>query len=67
MIRHARAACILVLALPILTRPVAMVEPSLRTLLVPAIGTASLIEPGLLATSQAAITLPTVTMRTKKE
>lgn len=67
MIRHACAACVLVLALPILTLPVAMVEPSFGALLMSAIGTAPLIKSGLLATGLAAIALTTVTVRTQKE
>jgi hypothetical protein len=67
MIRHACAGCALALALPILTLPVAMIEPSLGALLMPAIGTAPLTKPGLLAAGQAAITLTTVTVRAEKE
>ena len=62
MIRHAGAGCALALALPILTLPVAMSEPSLGALLMPAIGTAPLIKPVLLAAGQAAITLTKYTV-----
>jgi hypothetical protein len=47
--------------------PVAMIEPSLRTLLVPAIGAAPLMEPGLIAASEAAIALSAITARTEKK
>jgi hypothetical protein len=47
--------------------PVAMVEPSFRTLLVPAIGAAQLLEPGLIAASEAAVALSAITARTEKE
>jgi hypothetical protein len=52
---------------PILTLSVAMIKPSLRTLLVPAIGASALLDSGLLATGQAAIALSAITLRAKKE
>jgi hypothetical protein len=67
MIRHACVACSLAPPLPILTLPVPMIESSLGALLVPTIGTSSLAEPGLMAAGQAAIALPTVTVRAEKE
>ena len=67
MIRHARVDRSLAAALAISTLPVAMIESSLGTLLVPAIGTSSLIEPGLLAADQAAIALPVITVGAEKE
>ena len=63
MIRH---ACLRA-APPILPLPVAMIESSFRTLLVSAIGATTLREPGLLAASEAAITLPAITAGTKKK
>jgi len=59
VIRHARLRA----ALTVLLLPVAMIEPSFRTLLVSAIGTTPLMEPGLLAAGKAAIALPAVTVR----
>ena len=44
-----------------------MIESSLRTLLVPAIGTAALTEPSLLAAGEAAIALPAITVGTQKK
>jgi hypothetical protein len=44
-----------------------MVEPPFGTLLVAAVGGASLPEPGLLATGETAIALPAVTVGTEKE
>ena len=67
MIRHARVDRSLAAALAISTLPGAMIESSLGTLLVPAIGTSSLIEPGLLAADQAAIALPVITVGAEKE
>ena len=63
MIRHA----VLALALPILTLPVAMIEPSLETLLIPAISAPSLKKPGLPAAGLAAIPLPAITVRAEKK
>lgn len=67
MIRHARLTGSLAPTLPILTLPVAMIEPSLRALLAPAIGASPLLEPGLLATGQAAIALSAIAVRAEKE
>src|SRR5215831_19083695 len=58
LIRHAGRV-----ALPVGALPVAMIEPALRTLLVPAVGRAVLPEPGFAATSRAAIALPAVAVR----
>ncbi len=63
MIRHAR----LRLAAPILPLPVAMVQLSFRAPRVAAVGTASLLAPGLRAAGEAAIALATVTMLTDPE
>jgi hypothetical protein len=65
LIRHARRGQ--VLPPPVLTLPVAMIQQSFRTLLMPTIGTSPLAEPGLLAAGLAAIALPAVTMRAQKE
>jgi hypothetical protein len=67
MIRHACVACAFAPTLPIFTLPVAMIEPPLGTLLMPAIGTASLMKPGLLAAGLAAIPLPAITVRAEKK
>ena len=47
--------------------PVTVIEPSFRTLLMPAIRTAPLMESGLVAAIEAAIALSAITMRTEKE
>ena len=60
-------ACPLRLALPVLPLPVPMIESSFRTLLVATVGLAALMEPGLMAASQAAIALTAITARTEKE
>jgi hypothetical protein len=49
------------------TLPVAMIESTLRTLLMPAIGAVQLLEPSLLAASPTAIALATITARAQKE
>ena len=67
MIRHARMCCSLIVTLTILTLPVAMIQSSLRTLLVPVIGAAPLMEPGLTPANQTAITLSAVAVRAEKE
>jgi hypothetical protein len=67
LIRHARFDRSLAAALAISTLPVAMIESPLGTLLVPAIGSSPLIEPGLLAAGQAAIALPVITVGAEKE
>jgi hypothetical protein len=46
---------------------VAMIEPPFGTLLVPAVGAASLTEPRLLAAGETAIALPAITGGTQKE
>jgi len=55
------------LALPVLTLTVAMIQPAFGTLLVPAIGTATLAHPGLLAAGLTAIALAAVAAGAKKE
>jgi hypothetical protein len=47
--------------------PVTVIEAAFRTLLMPAIGTASLMKPRLVATVQAAIALSAITTRAEKE
>jgi hypothetical protein len=49
-------------ALTVLPLPVAMIEPALWTLLVPAIGAAHLMDPGLIAASEAAVALAAITV-----
>jgi len=44
-----------------------MIEPPFGALLMPAIGATPLLEPGFIAASDAAIALPAVALRTKKE
>lgn len=63
LIRHANRR----VALPVGPLPVAMIEPALRTLLVPAVSRAVLPEPGFGATSRAAIALAAVAVRTNPE
>ena len=63
MIRHARLA----LALAVLSLPVAMIEPSLRTLLMAAIRATPLMKPCLLTAGEAAIALAAVTVGTEEE
>ena len=46
---------------------VPMIEASFQTPLVPAIGTAPLPQPGLIAAGQAAIALPAITVGTEEE
>ena len=58
MIRHARPR----LAAPILPLPVAMIQAPFQTPLVAVVGAASLPEPGLGATGEAAIALSTITV-----
>jgi hypothetical protein len=62
LIRHAGRV-----ALPVGALPVAMIEPALRTLLVPAVSRAMLPEPSFGATSRAAIALPAVAVRANPE
>ena len=62
LIRHAGR-----MTLPVGALPVAMIEPALRTLLVPAVRRAVLPEPGFGATSRAAVALPAVAVRTDPE
>jgi hypothetical protein len=59
LIRHARLRP----ALPVLALTVAMIPPSFRTVLVTAVGTAVLMESGLVAAGEAAIALTSVTVR----
>lgn len=63
MIRHARLAP----SLPELTLAVAVVEPSFRALLMPAVGGASLSQARLLPADGAAIPLAAVTVGAEKE
>jgi hypothetical protein len=59
LIRH---ACFhWVAATPIFSLAVAMIEPSLWAPLVPSVGTAALLTPGLLAATGAAISMPAIT------
>ena len=58
MIRHARPR----LPAPILPLPVAMIQSPFPTALVAVVGAASLPEPGLGATGEAAIALSTITL-----
>jgi hypothetical protein len=53
--------------LPVLPLPVTMIEPPLWTLLVSAVGAASLKEPRLLAAGKAAVALSAIAVRTQKE
>ena len=53
--------------MPVLPLPVAMVEPSFRTLLMSAIGSAPLPLPRLITASEAAVALSAIAMRTEKE
>ena len=55
------------LTLPVALLPVAMIESSFRTLLVAAIGLAVLLQPGVVAASEAAIALSPITTGTEKE
>ena len=55
------------LAAAISSLPIAMVEASFRTLLMPAASRAQLLDAGLKATVQAAIALPPVTVRADQE
>jgi len=55
------------LALTVLPLPVTMIEASFQTLLVSAIGTASLVQPGLIAAGHAAIALSAITVGAEKE
>jgi hypothetical protein len=57
LIRHAHPAGLAVSILPL---PVAMVQPSFRAPLVPAVRSASLLQPGLSAASRAAIALSAI-------
>jgi hypothetical protein len=54
-------------ALTVLPLPVTMVESTFAALLMPAIGTAALLEPGPIAAGNAAITLPAITVRAHKK
>jgi hypothetical protein len=54
-------------ALPVLPLPVAMIEPTFRTLLVPAISGAPLVEAGLTAAGEAAIALSAITVGTEEK
>jgi len=63
LIRHAR----LRLAPPVLALPVAMIQPSFRTLLVPAVGVALLLPSCGGAAVGPAIALPTITVLTDPE
>ena len=63
MIRHAGRR----VALPVGALAVAMIEPALQALLVPAVSRAVLPEPGFGATGRAAIALPAVAVRADPE
>ena len=63
MIRHAGLRP----ALPVLPLTVAMIPPSFRTVLVTAVGTAALMESGLITAGEAAIALSAVTVRAEIE
>ena len=63
MIRHPRSR----LAAPILPLPVAMVQPAFGTLLMPAVGTAPLLESRCGAAGEAAIALSSITVLTDPE
>ena len=65
MIRH--AILFLTASPPILPLVVVMVELSARTLLVPFIGIPPLLTPGLIATLDAAITVPAIAVRADEE
>jgi hypothetical protein len=67
LIRHARLEHSFPAALAIHTLSVTVIESPLGTLLVSAIGAPPLPYSGLLATNQAAIPLPTITMGAEKE
>jgi hypothetical protein len=54
-------------ALAIGTLPIAVIEPPLGTLLVPAIGTPPLLDSGLLTAGQATVTLPAITVRAEEK
>ena len=58
MIRHAGLSA----TFPILPLAVAMIEPALGALLMPAVGAAALLEPGLEAALQTAIAMSAITM-----
>ena len=63
MIRHAALG----LAKAILPLAIAMVEPPLGALLVPAVGAASLAEPRMALTAETAVALAVITADAKKE
>jgi hypothetical protein len=63
LIRHARLAP----ALAVLSLPVAMIEPSLGTLLMAAIGATPLMEAGMMTAGEAAIALSAITVGTEEE
>jgi hypothetical protein len=54
-------------AKPILALPVAVIEPAFHTALVPPVGTAPLMETGLLPAFRTAIAMPAITVRADKE
>ena len=54
-------------AFSVLPLPVAMIEPSFGTLLMPAIGAAPLAPAGLIAAGAAAIALSAITVRAEEE
>lgn len=55
------------LALTVSPLPVPMIESTFRTLLVAAVGLAPLMEPGAMATGEAAIALSAITAQTQEE
>lgn len=63
MIRHAGLHA----TLAILALTVAMIQPAFGALLMPAVGVAALLEPGLLAAIQAAIAVSAIAMLTDQE
>ena len=58
MTRHAGLSA----PFPVLPLPVAMIEPAFEALLMPAVGAAALLKPGLLAALQAAVAMSAITM-----
>jgi len=54
-------------ALTVLPLPVAMIEPSFRTLLMSPVGATSLTESGLLAAGEATVALAAITAGTQKK
>jgi hypothetical protein len=55
------------MALPVRTLPIAMIQPTFGALLVPAVGGAALLTPGVGTARRAAIALPPITVGTNPE